>query len=255
MSVSHDSKVRIYDAIKLKVLLSFTSHLEIAWVCAFSPDGTKVLTGSSDKSLRLWDAGTGALLRTFTGHTLAVNACAFSPDGKMAVSASVDGTLKLWGVETGKETRTLAGHAGMVNACAFSADGAMVVSASDDWTVKLWDVTKDPAEDIARTPVPPEPEERAAMRLARREAITKEKLVKAFKVSTRIKIEMLRTYVRMEESEFTDKLFDWAEEFGFKIDGDSIAIENADVSGFVASLDKYFAEWNAKEKRKVGKMK
>ena len=38
-------------------------------VCrAFSPDGTRVLSGSEDRSLKLWEAATGQLIRTFTGH-------------------------------------------------------------------------------------------------------------------------------------------------------------------------------------------
>jgi WD40 repeat protein len=252
VSVAHDGRVRIYDPTTLKELLSFVAHLDIIWACAFSPDGTKVLTGSHDNALKLWDASTGRLLRTMTGHTIGINACEFSPDGKVIISASSDSNLKLWDVETGKELCMLVGHVGMVNACAFSSDGAMVVSASDDYTLKLWDVAKALAHPIrpARTRPTTSPEARPA----RDEAITKEKLVKAFKVSTRIQIQMLQTYLRMDEVEFTDKLFDWAAEFGFKIDGDSITIENADITGFMTSLDKYFADWNTKEKKKAGKM-
>ena len=47
---------------------------------AFSPDGTKILTGG-DRTAKLWDAGTGAVLRTLGGHSDYVSSVAFSPDG------------------------------------------------------------------------------------------------------------------------------------------------------------------------------
>jgi WD40 repeat protein len=36
---------------------------------AFSPDGTRVVSGSLDKSIKLSDAETGALIRTIEGHS------------------------------------------------------------------------------------------------------------------------------------------------------------------------------------------
>ena len=41
---------------------------------AFSPDGTRVLTGSDDHTARLWDAATGKTLATLAGHTSHVSA-------------------------------------------------------------------------------------------------------------------------------------------------------------------------------------
>ena len=63
---------------------------------AFSPDGSRVLSGSDDKTVKLWDATTGALLRTFEGHADRVNSVAFSPDGSRVLSGSGDRTVKLW---------------------------------------------------------------------------------------------------------------------------------------------------------------
>jgi len=64
---------------------------------AFSPDGTKVLTGSDDGTAKSWDAATGALIQTFTAtEDSAVHSVAFSPDGMNVLAGSTDGTTRLW---------------------------------------------------------------------------------------------------------------------------------------------------------------
>jgi WD40 repeat protein len=71
--------------------------------CAFSPDGSRIVSVSSDSTLKLWDAKTGAELATLAGHTSTVYACAFSPDGSRIFSVSYDKRLKLWDVKTGMQ--------------------------------------------------------------------------------------------------------------------------------------------------------
>jgi WD40 repeat protein len=105
----------------------------------FTPDGSRVLSGSADNTLKLWDVGSGKEVRAFTGHTQSVSACVFSPDGSRVLSGSADKTLKLWDVGSGKEVRAFTGHTNGVYACAFSPGGLRVYSGSDDRTVRLWD--------------------------------------------------------------------------------------------------------------------
>ncbi|MHC4727491.1 MAG: WD40 repeat domain-containing protein [Planctomycetota bacterium] len=66
---------------------------------AFSPDGTRVLTGSEDETARLWEAETGQEIRTFRGHTSYVWSVAFSPDGTRVLTGSPDGTARIWQLE------------------------------------------------------------------------------------------------------------------------------------------------------------
>src|ERR1700730_4634944 len=87
-------------------------HSDRVAAVAFSPDGTRVLSGSKDKTLKLWDAATGQLLRTFVGHTGEVTSVSFSPDGTRVLSGSDDGEdrrLRLWDAATGQLLRTFAG--------------------------------------------------------------------------------------------------------------------------------------------------
>jgi hypothetical protein len=56
---------------------------------AFSPDGTRVATGSDDGSARVFHAATGAELARLD-HDGEVTAVAFSPDGDWVISGSTD---------------------------------------------------------------------------------------------------------------------------------------------------------------------
>ena len=101
---------------------------------AFSPDGTRILTGSVDHTAWVWDAATGKTIATLAGHTDWVTAVAFSQDGARILTGSKDNTARLWDAATGTAVATLAGHTAPVSAVAFSPDGTRVLTGSWDST-------------------------------------------------------------------------------------------------------------------------
>lgn len=120
-------------------LMTLVGHTGSVKTCAFSPNGSRIVSSSQDGTLKLWDAQTGAELATFAGAASARQACAFSPDGRRIVSAASWRELQLSDADTGAKLATLAGHADKLKAWAFSPDGRRIVSASEDKTLKLWD--------------------------------------------------------------------------------------------------------------------
>lgn len=50
------------------------------------------------------------------------------------------------------------------------------------------------------------------------------KLRKILSVSERVKLEMVRQALGLDQRTFSKKIFDWAEEFGFKIDGEYLTL-------------------------------
>jgi WD40 repeat protein len=114
-----------------------------ALALAFSPDGRRIVAGSSEGTIATFDTQSG---RRLAGPRVAqprfVDAVAFAPDGRIILSGGVDGTVRLWDAA---ELRPLGGPLRVSdNAGAFaifSADGASILALDATSRITTWDAT------------------------------------------------------------------------------------------------------------------
>jgi WD40 repeat protein len=105
---------------------------------SFSPDGSRLASGSCDHTARIWDVPSGMLLHVLRGHTGDVNSVAFSPDGAQVATGSWDRTVRLWDVNGGDQIVVLGGYQSFVDSVLYSADGQWIASTGDTNAVRLW---------------------------------------------------------------------------------------------------------------------
>jgi WD40 repeat protein/AAA+ ATPase superfamily predicted ATPase len=105
---------------------------------ALSPDGKKILTGSTDNIARLWNLD-GSVITRLQGHAASISAVCFSPDGKTIVTGAADKTARIWNLDGSLRT-VLKGHEGAISTVAFSPDGQTVATGAGDNTARLWNI-------------------------------------------------------------------------------------------------------------------
>ena len=79
-------EAQVFDAETGRELAVLKGHEYDVLNASFSPDGTRIVTGSADSSVRVWDAASFGEIATLKGHNYDVVYAAFSPDGQRILS-------------------------------------------------------------------------------------------------------------------------------------------------------------------------
>jgi eukaryotic-like serine/threonine-protein kinase len=123
------------------LLYTYRGHSQGVMAIAWSPNGSRIASGSHDKTVQVWDASDGSHAFTYHGHSDWVPSVAWSPDSIRIASGSVDTTVQIWNAADGRNIYTYRGHSDQVWSVMWSPDGSRIVSSSWDKTVQVWNAS------------------------------------------------------------------------------------------------------------------
>jgi len=140
-SGSQDGTVRIWDVPSGRELAVLCRSSNAVMSVAWSPDGSKLISGSSS-GLKIWDIATGKELRAIpaaANGSGAIRTVAWSPDGRRLAGGDSAHTIHIWDAATGEAVAELSGHNAQVNCVAWRVDNVRLASGAEDGTVRVWD--------------------------------------------------------------------------------------------------------------------
>ncbi len=119
-------------------LCDYRGHTGRVRSVSWSPDGTRIASGSEDTTVQIWSPGTfaGSLVRTYRRHLSEVMSVSWSPDGTRIASASK--SVNIWDPNTGERMLDYHADGALVSMVCWSPDGTRIASASRDGTVQVW---------------------------------------------------------------------------------------------------------------------
>ena len=119
-----ETKAFVWDAATGELLLTLSGHRDQVTDVHFSPDGSRIATGSGDTTAAIWDAETGERLLELRGHEPGPLFTYFGPDGTRLLTTDTAGALRLWDREP--EESSSASLRQTICGAVFSPDGSFV---------------------------------------------------------------------------------------------------------------------------------
>lgn len=109
------------------------------WTLDFSPDGSKLASGSIDGYFKVWDIETRQELISHNGHRSQIRAVHFSNDGNYLFTGSLDATLKRWDIANFDANFIEADHGEQILTMDISPSGDTIATAGRSTNyIRLW---------------------------------------------------------------------------------------------------------------------
>eukprot|EP00967_Tisochrysis_lutea_P084555 scaffold118249_cov37-Tisochrysis_lutea.AAC.3 len=129
-------------------------HASEVFICAWSPKGLKLASGSGDATARIWTVPDGpcgqgrdypppVVLHHVSGDkekSKDVTTLDWNSDGSLLATGSYDGQARIWSPE-GQLLHTLSRHKGPIFSLKWNSTGQYLLSGSVDKTAVVWDTT------------------------------------------------------------------------------------------------------------------
>ncbi len=87
--------VRIWDLVNRKSLQVLEGHSAPVYAAAYSPDGSRIVTGGADSNIKVWDTATGTQLISLKCNDVVWDVC-FSPNGLQVLAYTRDSTVTVY---------------------------------------------------------------------------------------------------------------------------------------------------------------
>lgn len=94
--VATKSVVKTLDNTEFNKNYYYDSGLAAEFLLKFSPDGKRLIGGSTQGEIVVWDVMSGKIINEMLGHKDKIISLSFSKDGKYLVSADQDNIVKVW---------------------------------------------------------------------------------------------------------------------------------------------------------------
>ncbi|RMX66089.1 hypothetical protein DD238_002944 [Peronospora effusa] len=112
------------------------------WQLAYSPDETKLVSGSQQGKINFFDIEKEKIVQEILTQAKFVLSVAYSPNGKHVACGGFDGYVGVYDVETGTLVHKYEDRTKPVRSVAYAPDGKLF-AASDDMHVNVYDVAHD----------------------------------------------------------------------------------------------------------------
>jgi WD40 repeat protein len=141
LAIATTKNIQIYNPGTRKRVASFKAHIKRNLSLAWTPDGTRLLSGGIDPTIREWDSLTWQQVGLpWKGHTLDVSAIAIHPDGTLVASAG-DNHVRLWRLSDRRNIGIFEPSSPLCSAITFSVDGRHILSGDQD-KISEWEIPK-----------------------------------------------------------------------------------------------------------------
>ncbi|KIK37516.1 hypothetical protein CY34DRAFT_810271 [Suillus luteus UH-Slu-Lm8-n1] len=142
LAIATTLNIQIYNPGTRERVASFKGHTEFNRSLAWTPDGTRLLSGGNNKdpTIREWDSSTWQQVgHPWEGHTSYINAIAIDPTGTLVASASYDNHVRLWRLSD-RQNVAIFQHSSRPQIVTFSVDGRHILSGGNDDKISEWGV-------------------------------------------------------------------------------------------------------------------
>lgn len=123
-------------------ILKQSSHLDTMTTLSYSPDSTRIITGSDDGLIKIWDLHSGFHIATFTEHSSAITSSRYSRRGNILFTSSLDGSVRAWDMLRYRNFRTFTAPTRLsFTDLAIDPSAEIVCACShDSFDIHLWNV-------------------------------------------------------------------------------------------------------------------